>query len=148
MAIGSIRQMLEAGGASMKVIAPRLGDITGLGGRPVKVDHSLPTVSSVAFDAVFIPGGKQSVDALCADANAVLFVKEAYKHGKAVAASDEGAALVSAAARSGGAQDAKFRGPGVAVAGKKLTDRFVHEFFDAIARHRFPERPDIEAIIA
>ena len=32
------------------------------------VDHSLPTVSSVLFDAIFIPGGKRRVDALCADA--------------------------------------------------------------------------------
>ena len=147
-AIAVMRKALEADGASVKVIAPRLGDIIGLDGKAIKVDHSLPTTSSVVFDAVFIPGGKQSVDALCADANAVLFVKEAYKHGKAIAAGDEGATLVSTAARSGGAADGTFRGPGVVTGSKKISDVFVKNFSVAIAKHRFPERPDIDAIIA
>ena len=83
------------------------------------MDHSLPTVGSVLFDAVFVPGGQRSVSALCADAHAVLFVKEAYKHGKAIAASDEGALLIAKAARSAGAPDGEFQEPGViAVSGK------------------------------
>ena len=147
-AIAVMRKALEADGASVKVIAPRLGDIIGLDGKAIKVDHSLPTASSVVFDAVFIPGGKQSVETLCADANAVLFVKEAYKHGKAIAAGDEGATLVSTAARSGGAADGKFRGPGVVTGSKKISEVFVKNFAEAIAKHRFPERPDLDAIIA
>ena len=147
--ITGVRKALEASGASIKLIAPRLGEITGSDGKKIKVDRSLPTVSSVLFDAVFIPGGQQSVDALSADPHAVLFVKEAYKHGKAIAATDEGAALIAMAARSGGAPDGKFRGPGViSGSGKKANDAFVKNFSTAIGKHRFPDRPDINAIIA
>jgi len=148
-AVDAVRKAAVAGGACIKLIAPRLGSIKGDDGKVIKVDHSLPTVGSVLFDAVFIPGGKSSVDALCADANAVLFVKEAYKHGKAIAVSDEGALLLAAAARSAGKPDGEFQGPGVlAASGKKVNDTFVSSFVAAIAQHRFAERPDLDSIVA
>ena len=147
--IKAMRQTLEAEGATVKVIAPRLGDISDSDGKPVNVDHSLPTVSSVLFDAVFIPGGKVSVATLCADANAVLFVKEAYKHGKAIAASGDGDMLVTTAARSSGASDSQFQGPGVLLSsGLAVSNEFTKQFVAAIAMHRFAERKDLTAIIA
>ena len=148
-AIEAMRKTLEAGGAAMKLISPRLGEIKGGDGKVIKVDHSLPTVSSVLFDAVFIPGGKRSIDALCADANAVLFVKEAYKHGKTIAASDDGIRLIAIAARSAGRADEKFDAPGVIVAsGKAVNSGLVKRFVAALAQHRFPERVDLDLIVA
>lgn len=147
--IDAVRNALEAGGAAIKLIAPRMGEIKSKAGRMIKVDHSLPTVGSVLFDAVFVPGGKGSVDALCADANAVLFVKEAYKHGKAIAASDEGALLIARAAISAGTPAGEFQGPGViATSGKAVNDAFTGNFVMAIAKHRFAERPDLDLIVA
>ena len=148
-AIEVIRKALKAGGAAMKLIAPRLGEIRSGDGKMINVDHSLPTVSSVLFDAVLIPGGKRSVDGLCADANAVLFVKEAYKHGKTIAASDDGVRLIAIAARSAGKVDEKFAGPGVIVAsGKAVNSGFEKRFVAALAQHRFPERADLDLIVA
>ena len=147
--IEAVRKALEAGGAAMKLIAPRLGEIKGNDGKVMNVDHSLPTVSSVLFDAVFVPGGKRSIDALCADANAVLFVKEAYKHGKTIAACDDGVQLIAIAARSAGRADEKFEGPGVIFAsGKAVNQTFVKSFIAAISQHRFAERADLDSIIA
>ena len=144
-----LRKALEAGGATVKVVAPRLGELTDSEGKPVNVDHSLPTVSSVLFDAVFIPGGKSSAAALCADANAVLLVKEAYKHGKAIAASGDGAMLVTRAAQSAGASDGQFQGPGVLLSsGSTVDGAFVKRFVTAIAGHRFAERKDLDSVIA
>jgi len=148
-AIDAMRKVLEAGGATLKLIAPRLGAIKSSDGAPIVPDHSLPTVSSVLFDAVFVPGGKASAEALCADANAVLFVKEAYKHGKAIAASDEGHLLLATAAASAGAPDGDFQGEGViAVSGKSVNSGFARRFATAIGQHRFPGRPDLEVIVA
>ena len=148
-AINAVCEVLEAGGAAIKLIAPRLGEIKSSEGKTIKVDHSLPTVGSVLFDAVFVPGGQRSAEALCADANAVLFVKEAYKHGKAIAASDEGDMLIAKAARTSGTPDGAFQGPGViAASGKKVNDAFVKSFIAAVAKHRFAERPDVDAIAA
>ena len=147
--IDAVCKALEAEGATVKVIAPRLGEVKSSEKEFIKVNHSLPTVGSVLFDAVFIPGGQRSVETLCADANAVLFVKEAYKHGKAIAAHNDGAMLIVQAARSAGIADGAFKGPGViTLSSQTISDSFVKNFIAAIAMHRFTERPDLNAIVA
>ena len=144
----AMRDALITGGATVKVIASRLGEVKCSQGRVLQVDSSLATVGSVMFDAVYIPGGHRSVEALCKDANAILFVKEAYKHGKGVAASNEGGMLITRAARSSVMSDV-FKGPGVITAGPNTaTEDFVKSFIAAVANHRFYERPDRDAIVA
>jgi len=96
------------------------------GGEALTVDFTLLTVGSVLFDAVFVPGGERSTSGLAADATAVLFVREAYKHCKAIAASGTGLALVEAAGVD--ARDVLTRPE----ADGQLTAAFVK----AIARHR------------
>ena len=145
-AIDTVRKTLEAGGTTVKLIAPRIGAIGSAEGRSIKVDLSFATVSSVLFDAVYVPGGA-SAEALCSNADAVLFVKEAYKHGKAIAASGEGELLIRKAAQSAGTSEGEFQGPGVFI--RKTTDAaFSKRFADAVAQHRFPERADINVIAA
>jgi catalase len=46
---------------------------------------------------VYVPGGDKSAEALAAEASAVLFVREAFKHCKAIAASGAGVRLLAAA---------------------------------------------------
>jgi len=89
-AIETMKKALAAAGAVAKVVAPRGGTLSGTRGVKIPVDFSLLTVGSVLFDAVFVPGGVQSVKTLKGDAMAVLFVNEAYKHCKALAATGEG----------------------------------------------------------
>ena len=145
----ALRAALLGAGASLKVIAPHLGEIRSSAGKPLTVDHSLATVGSVQFDAVYVPGGTKSVDALCKNAQALLFIKEAYKHGKPIAATDDGAMLIDKAARSSGNQGAAFQGPGVITAsGKMANGDFVDDFLTAIAKHRMNERPDLDEIVA
>lgn len=151
--IDVMRKALLASGATLKIIAPRLGEIASLDGLVLKVDHSLLTVSSVLFDAVLIPGGAASASALCADPNAVLFVKEVYKYGKSIAAMGDGASLVASAARSAGCVDSQFVGQGVAIAAGKTANAavaaaFAKRLVQSVAQHRFPERKDLATIIA
>ena len=145
-AIETARNALEAGGAAVKLIAPRIGPIDSAEDGAIKVDHSFPTVSSVLFDALYVPGGS-SAEALCSNAHAVLFVKEAYKHGKAIAASGNGVALITKAAQSSGTGEEKFRGPGIFIV-KSMDVEFLKRFTEGIAHHRFPERADINDIVA
>ena len=148
-AVDAMRKALEAEGAATRLIAPRSGEITSSQGKTLKVDHSLPTVGSVQFDAVFVPGGQGSADTLNTNAHAILFVKEAYKHGKAIAASGEGAKLIATAARSAGTPNGVFAGPGVLVLNEKTINApFTKNFTAAIAMHRFNERPDLALIVA
>jgi len=76
---------------------------------------------------VFIPGGAPSTRALAGDASAVLFVREAYKHCKAIAASGTGLAVLEAAEID--AQDVLTRREGV-------TTQMAEAFIKAIAQHR------------
>ncbi len=147
--VNMVREAVEAQGAVVKLLAPKLGDITSSKGRLMHVDHSLPTVSSVLFDAVLIPGFDMSANALCSDANAIMFVKEAYKHGKPIAAIAGGISLIDKAALSAGAANGEFKGPGIIVELGETDDKaFIERFVSAIAKHRFYERSDLEAIVA
>jgi catalase len=140
--LAAMRKALEAAGAKMVVIAKHLGAVQGTGDAPVSVDKSALTTASVEYDAVFIPGGAASVQALGADGEARHFVLEAYRHGKAIAAAGEGAALLRAA------------GINPAAAGVVSVERgadaaaFAKAFMGAIAQHRHWDRPDKGALPA
>ena len=95
-ALDRMKKALIAAGAQVKVIAPRLGMLRGVK-TEVAIDFSLLTAGSVLFDAVYIPGGEQSIETLKGDAKALTFVKEAYLHCKPIAATDAGIDLLLAA---------------------------------------------------
>jgi len=88
--VKAMKQALEKGGAMLKLIAPHGGTITCDENMEHKVDAAIMTTESVLFDAVYIPGGKKSVDAVLKNAKYMKFVNEAFKHCKAIAADDEG----------------------------------------------------------
>ena len=56
-AFNVVKKALTDAGAQVKVVAPRLGVLTGAGGEEIKIDFSLLTAASVLFDAVYVPGG-------------------------------------------------------------------------------------------
>jgi catalase len=64
-------------------------------GGSVAVDKALSTVASVMYDAVVVPGGKASGEALSQQGIARHFVAEAFKHGKTVGALGDGIALLA-----------------------------------------------------
>ncbi|HTK88475.1 MAG TPA: DJ-1/PfpI family protein [Nitrospiraceae bacterium] len=121
---------LKKGGATAEIIAPHLGELKGTSG-DMKADKTLATVASVMYDAVYVPGGKENISMLLGDYEARHFVREAYNHGKAIAASGEGRELLSAAGIS--------EAPGV-VNEKKESD-VGPAFIEAISRHRHWNRP-------
>jgi catalase len=84
--IKAIVQAVKAAGGQAKLIAPHGGNVTAEDKSTLPVDFSLPTVASVLFDAVCIPGGIASTQALAAEPRAAEFVEEAFKHCKAIAA--------------------------------------------------------------
>ena len=96
-AIIGMKKALTAAGAQAKVVAPRLGSVNGIKGGQVAIDFSFLTAASVLFDALYLPGGGQSMEILEGDAKALLFIKEAYLHCKPIAATDEGMDLLAAA---------------------------------------------------
>ncbi|MBC7624312.1 MAG: catalase [Aeromicrobium sp.] len=145
--IESLRSAFTESGAFVKLIADTVGGITDAEDNKIAVDHSYATVGSVLFDAVYIPSGP-GVANLCKNPHAVLFVKEAYKHGKAIAANGQGMLLLEQAATSAALPEG-FAGPGIIIAeGESANGGFARNFVAAVAQHRYPERIDIELVVA
>ena len=82
--VKSMTKALMSAGADVKVIAPHLGFIKGKKGTQLKVDQSFLTSASSLFDAVYLPDGVEAT--LEKFPVAGDFVKEAFKHCKAIGA--------------------------------------------------------------
>ncbi|RBQ11291.1 catalase [Pedobacter miscanthi] len=87
--LSKVKDALVADGAVVHIIAPKLGEIISKGDKKIVPDESFLTAASVLYDAVYVPGGTNSVAAVEAEANALHFLNEAFKHCKAIAADEE-----------------------------------------------------------
>ncbi|HEX3997349.1 MAG TPA: catalase [Pirellulales bacterium] len=146
VALAAMQKALIKAGAQLKIIAPHGGMIMVASGKEVAVDFSLPTVASVLFDGVVLPGGDACIEALSLETKAVEFVEEAFKHCKAIAAvgaavdflkrTRAGAALQATGEPSGGVAvlDGLVTGKASAV------NRVAAEFIAALSQHRAWDR--------
>lgn len=50
----------------------------------VKIDNSFVTAASVVFDAIYVPGGEESISTLIEEGDAIHFLDEAYRHCKPI----------------------------------------------------------------
>nr|WP_233632579.1 MULTISPECIES: catalase [Parapedobacter] len=91
--LGTVQAELEAEGAVVEIIAPRQGFLLSANDVEIGVHHSLLTAASVLYDAVYVPGGTNSVGTIEGEPTAIHFLNEAFKHCKAIAA-DAGARQV------------------------------------------------------
>ncbi|ACT96763.1 catalase [Dyadobacter fermentans] len=140
--LNTVKAALEAEGAIVEVIAPRLNYVLSTTDEEIHVHHSFLTAASVLYDAVFVPGGTNSVATVEADADAVHFLNEAFKHCKAIAA-DAGAMQVIEATYFAKKIPAEFSDEAVLLDGIVISDdpaTLARRFITAIAQHRFWER--------
>ncbi len=141
----AVKRSLEEAGAHVKIVSQFLGPITSWDSQQVQVDKSYITTASIMFDAVYIPGGEPSVDALKTQGDAVHFINEAFKHCKAIAASGEAVELLAATQIKGvdlAGQDAALLSDRGVVTTRKpgQIGELAKAFIDAVARHRHWER--------
>ena len=127
--LDAMKKALLAEGAMLKTVAPALGAIASSDGKAIPADFSLLTAASVLFDAVYVPGGKQSIATLSGNADACHFVDEAYKHCKAICATGETTRFLNNT-HAGEAQD-----DAALIFASKPGDA-VDDFIAAIAKHR------------
>jgi catalase len=133
-----VKEAIERNGGAAKIVAPRLGTMTGGDGDSALIDFSLLTTSSVLFDAVYVPGGAASVAALAADRDATEFVTEAYRHCKPIAATSEGTDFLRSC--PGVLDEGPDQTTGVFATAGAASPAFVQQFAAAVARHRFWDR--------
>ncbi|WP_260524735.1 MULTISPECIES: catalase HPII [Pseudomonas] len=95
-AIDALKKVLESEGAHAKVLGPTSSPVKTADGKTLAVDASMEGLPSVAFDAVWVPGGAASVKALSTDGVALHYLLEAYKHLKAIGISPDAKVLIDA----------------------------------------------------
>lgn len=137
-AIDALKKALQAEGAHARLLGPTSAPVTTVDGKTLPVDASMEGLPSVAFDAVFVPGGAKSIQALSGDGVALHYLLEAYKHLKAIALQGEAKQLLDVLKLEVDA--------GLIVGGDA---KALKAFFNALAHHRVWERePKAKAIPA
>jgi catalase len=130
----------QAGGIT-NIIGPHLNAIATAQGGTVDATGTYLTTSSLMYDAVYVPGGDQSVGTLLGIGDAVHFVEEAFKHLKPIAATAAGRQLLAAAIH-----DHPHARPGV-VTGPSA-GAITSAFIAAMQQHRFYDRANANAVSA
>lgn len=139
--LSTVKKALEAEGAVVETIAPR-GIFITAGNEEMQADRTLLTVASVLYDAVYVPGGTNSVATLEAEADAVHFLNEAYKHCKPIAAAGNALQVLEATYFAKKLpednDDETVKREGVVI-GNDASD-VAEKFIEAMTQHRFWER--------
>jgi len=125
----AMKKILEKENAMIKLVAPHGGTVKCDTDMEHKIDAAIMTTESVLFDAIYIPGGEKAVDTLLKVAKFKKFVKEAFKHCKAIAVDGEGIRILEESSIPDFNDDAA-----IFVDGKPA------DFVGAIAQHRNWER--------
>ncbi len=105
--IATVREALQAAGATVHLIAPRLGLVTPGNGPAFEATGTLENSPAVLFDGLVLPDGVQGVRTLATHVEVTDFISQTYRHGKTIlvlAASSEllPASSVSLALPDGG----------------------------------------------
>jgi catalase len=144
--ISMLQGALAAAHVSAEIVSKFGGMIQSDDGGEIAVDKTFLTAASVVYDAIYVPGGAQSIEALKAHGEAMNFVHEAFKHFKPIAASGEGVELLT---------QSDLKGIDLSQTNGKVSDElgvvalrdpfemeaFAQSFLDAIKEHRFWQRP-------
>ena len=144
--IAILEGALSAAHVSAEIVSKFGGMIKSVDGGEIEVDQTFLTAASVVYDAVYVPGGAQSITALKAHGEAMNFLQEAFKHFKPISASGEGVDLLI---------QSDLTGIDLSQTNGKIADQFgvvtlrdplkmvafAQSFLDAIKEHRFWKRP-------
>jgi catalase len=144
----AIAQALQDAGARTHVVAAHLGIVASSSGQQLPVDFTFGAMPSVMFDAVLVPGGAASAQALAAHGDALHFVLEAYRHGKPICVIGEGAELLKRAVPALGENGPPPDGVVVGRNDPGTRAQLAQEFIAAMARHRHWLRSNIDAVPA
>jgi catalase len=141
-AVVLIKNALANAGAQGKIVAPRLGFLKGSGGNELLIEFSFLTASSVLFDAVIVPGGEKSTNALAHERDAIEFITDAYRHCKTIAAIGTGGDLLRACPGLESLSNDKNNGKakagleGVVVGADTKAQAVVEALIELLAKHR------------
>jgi catalase len=92
--ITQVMDALMAAGLHCDIVSKNQGMLTSVDGRQVEANKNYSTAASIMYDAVYVTGGRQCADTLLGQGDSIHFVNEAFKHAKALGATNEGVDLL------------------------------------------------------
>ena len=137
--VAALSKGLAAKGAAAVLVGPHVGPVLGDDGKAYGPPFSILTTSSVLFDAVVVADGGHAA-AWVREADAIEFVKDAFKHCKAVAATGAGIRLLEAADIAVDGPKGARPADSATVLGERLTGAWLERFLAALAGHRLWSR--------
>ena len=93
-----LRKALAKEGATLAIIAPKVGGVKTTAGKSLPADHALSAAPSIFFDAVAIVSSADGVAALVKEAAAVDWVRDAFSHLKVIGYDESATPLLEQAA--------------------------------------------------
>jgi len=96
-AVATLRKAIEGAGATVKIVAPKVGGAKLADGTLLPADGQLAGTPSINFDAVAVLLSAEGAAALTKEAAAIDFVRDAFGHLKALALDDGGQTLFAKA---------------------------------------------------
>jgi catalase len=137
--IAVVKAALLAAGATVHLIAPRLGPVKPGGGESFAATGTLENSPSVLFDGLVLPNGASSVKTLGSLVEVMDFISNQYRHGKTILALGESKALMVqagvATTLANGDAD-----PGVLTGDSAKAVQAAKGFITALGKHRHAER--------
>ena len=137
--LAAVQAALQAAGATVHLIAPRLGPVQPARGDAFAATATLENAPAVLFDGVVLPDGAAGVKTLGGHVEVMDFIAHQHRHGKTLLAIGAAQALLDSAGAAvllaSGEPD-----PGVLVCSAAQADVTATDFIAALARHRHPER--------
>ncbi|CAN5466747.1 catalase [soil metagenome] len=130
-ALKTVKDALEKESAVVEIVAV---DLSLLDGMPPR--RTLLNTPSVTYDAIYVVGGDTGVASLSDDDDAVRFIRDAYKHGKPVAACGNAAELVAGALPKSEGVSPTTKGNGLVLSETHADQGFADAFVKTIAAGR------------
>ncbi|KUG05474.1 catalase [hydrocarbon metagenome] len=139
-----VQQVIEAfksAAVHHAIISKHQGMLSSNDGQQIEVQENYHTTASVMYDAVYMPGGQESVSSLMKQGDAVYFINESFKHCKPIGASNEGVDMLNECnfgdISLAGTDNTVLSDAGVVtVRNTAELGQFAEEFIGAIAEHR------------
>jgi len=134
--LAEIHDALDAEGAVVHFIGPRIGKFIAEDGSEIDAGKSMENSPSVLFDALVLPDGAKAVEALARDGHTMEQVKDQFRHCKTILALGASSGLLELA----GISAINGKDPGVLLAASNKAAANASAFIAAIAAHRHPSR--------
>jgi catalase len=135
----AVQAALRAAGATVHLIAPRLGPVEPANGDPFDATGTLENSAPVLFDGLVLPDGAAGLKTLGGHLEVMDFISNQFRHGKTLLAIGASKSLLERAGASTSLASGE-PDPGILVGAAAEAEHAAADFIAALGRHRHPER--------